>query len=139
MSGLLGKLFSSTKHNTPKKRKRSPSTTKKSPSINTNQSISPLMLLSSMQMPTMNMTPSVRQRTGRYHSEQTHIEFVNGVKQERQQIVDVNGTKGTKTVIVTRNGKTKKSVKRLSAKEIACIRRCEFIPGLFNECDKCIR
>ena len=97
------------------------------------------MLLSSMQMPNMNINPSVRQRTGRYHSEQTHIEFVNGVRQERRQIVDVNGTKGTKTVIVTRNSNTKKSTKPLSAKEIGCIRKCKFMPGLFNECDKCIR
>ena len=127
---------------TPKKRKR-PSVTKKRPSTNMKQSISPLMLLSmqmpNMQMPAMNMTPSVRQRTGRYHSEQTHIEFVNGVKQERRQIVDVNGNKGTKIVIITRNGKTKKSIKPLSAKEIECIRKCKFMPGLFNECDKCIR
>jgi hypothetical protein len=78
-------------------------------------------------------------RTGKYHSEQTHIEFVNGVRQERRQIVDVNGNKGTKIVIITRNGKTKKSIKPLSAKEIECIRKCEFVPGLFNECDKCIR
>ena len=122
---------------TSKKRKR-PSVTKKRPSTKMKQSISPIMLLS-MQMPTMNITPSVRQRTGPYHSEQTHIEFVNGVKQERRQIVDVNGTKGTKTVIITRNGKTKKSVKQLSAKEIACIRRCEFVPELFKDCEKCIR
>jgi hypothetical protein len=130
----ITKFFSS---KSPKKHKR-PSVTKKSPSTNMKQSISPLMLLS-MQMPTMNMTPSVRQRTGRYHSEQTHIEFVNGVKQERRQIVDVNGSKGTKTVIITRNDKTKKSTKPLSAKEIGCIRKCKFMPGLFNECDKCIR
>jgi hypothetical protein len=78
-------------------------------------------------------------RTGKYHSEQTHIEFVNGVRQERHQIVDINGTKGTKTVIITRNDKTKKSLKQLSAKEIACIRRCEFVPGLFKDCEKCIR
>ena len=97
------------------------------------------MQMPNMQMPAMNMTPSVRQRTGRYHSEQTHIEFVNRVKQERRQIVDVNGTKGTKTVIITRNGNTKKSTKPLSAKEIECIRKCKFMPGLFNECDKCIR
>ncbi len=96
-------------------------------------------MLLSMQMPAMNITPSVRQRMGPYHSEQTHIEFVNGVKQERRQIVDVNGTKGTKIVIITRNGKTKKSTKPLSAKEIECIRKCKFMPGLFNECDKCIR
>ena len=127
--------------NNPKKHKR-PSVTKKN--LSTTKK-SPLMVLSPidrMMMPNiqMHMIPSsVQQRTGQYHSEQTHIEFVNGVKQERRQIVDVHGNKGTKTVIITRNGKTKKSVKQLSAKEIECIRRCEFVPGLFNECDKCIR
>jgi len=68
-----------------------------------------------------------------------HSQFVNGVTEEKQQIVDVNGKKGTKTVIITRNGNTKKSVKRLSAKEIECIRRCEFVPGLFKDCEECIR
>ena len=82
--------------------------------------------------------PNVIQRTGNYHSKQMHSQFVNGVTEERQQIVDIRGNKGTKTVIVTQNGTIKESVKPLSAKEIACIRRCQFIPGLFKECDKCI-
>ena len=83
--------------------------------------------------------PTVTRRNGNYHSEQTHIEYVNGKQKERQQIVDINGKNGTKTVIVTRNGKKQKSTKSLSAKEISCIRRCKFMPGLFNECDKCIQ
>lgn len=91
-----------------------------------------------MQMPVMHNRPTLK-RTGNYHSEQTHIEYVNGKQKERRQIVDINGNKGTKTVIVTRNGKKQKSAKPLSAKEISCIRRCKFMPGLFNECDKCIR
>ena len=87
----------------------------------------------------MNVMPTVTRRNGNYHSEQTHAQFVNGVTEERQQIVDVHGDKGTKTVIIIRNGKKQKSTKSLSPKEIECIRRCKFMPGLFNECDKCIR
>jgi hypothetical protein len=110
MTRLLGKFFS--KRST--KRKRS----------------------SNMVMP---INSSVVQRIGQYHSKQMHSEFVNGVTEERQQIVDINGKKGTKTVIVTRNGNTRKSTKSLSAKEMACIRKCEFVPGLFKQCDECIR
>ena len=82
---------------------------------------------------------SARRVGGNYHSEQTHIEYVNGKQKERRQIVDINGKNGTKTVIVTRNGKKHKSTKSLSPKEISCIRKCQFMPGLFNEFDKCIR
>ena len=132
MSGLLGKLFSSSKPRSTRKRKRSLS-----------PQHSPLRLLLNtsmpdMQMPVMHNRPTLK-RTGNYHSEQTHIEYVNGKQKERRQIVDINGNKGTKTVIVTRNGKKQKSVKPLSSKEISCIRKCQFVPGLFNECDKCIR
>lgn len=88
-------------------------------------------------MPVMHNRPTLK-RTGNYHSEQTHIEYVNGKQKERRQIVDINGNKGTKTVIIIHNGKKQKSTKPLSAKEISCIRKCQFVPGLFNECDKCI-
>ena len=128
MSGLLGKLFSSKERST--KRKRSSSKTMK-------HSMSPLMHQSIMNV--MPVLPSITQRNGNYHSKQMHVQFVNGVTEERQQIVDVHRNKGTKTVIVTRNGKTQKSTKSLSPKEITCIRKCKFMPGLFNECDKCIR
>ena len=107
---------------------------------------SPLRLLLNTQMPDMRMPimpvmhnrPTLK-RTGNYHSEQTHIEYVNGTQKERRQIVDINGKNGTKTVIVTRNGKKQKSTKSLSPKEIECIRKCQFMPGLFKSCDKCIR
>jgi len=105
MSGLLGKLFSSSKRQSTRKRKRSLS-----------PQHSPLRLLLNtpmpvMQMPVMHNRPTLK-RTGNYHSEQTHIEYVNGKQKERRQIVDINGNKGTKTVIVTRNGKKQKSIKK---------------------------
>ena len=89
-------------------------------------------------MPVMHNRPTLK-RTGNYHSEQTHIEYVNGKQKERRQIVDINGKNGTKTVIIIHNGKKQKSTESLSAKEISCIRKCQFMPGLFKSCDKCIR
>ena len=144
MSGFFGKLFSSPKRQSTRKRKRSPSLQQSS-----QQSSQPLMMHSplrlllntqmpDMQMPIMHNRPTLK-RTGNYHSEQTHIEYVNGTQKERRQIVDINGKNGTKTVIVTRNGKKQKSTKSLSPKEIECIRKCQFMPGLFKSCDKCIR
>ena len=144
MSGFFGKLFSSPKRQSTRKRKRSPSLRQSSQQSSQPLMIhSPLHLLLNTQMPVMRMPvmhnrPTLK-RTGNYHSEQTHIEYVNGTQKERRQIVDINGKNGTKTVIVTRNGKKQKSTKSLSPKEISCIRRCKFMPGLFNDCDKCIR
>ena len=138
MSGFFGKLFSSPKRRSTRKRKRSPSPQQSSQPLMIH---SPLRLLLNTQMPiipVMHNRPTLK-RTGNYHSEQTHIEYVNGKQKERRQIVDINGKNGTKTVIVTRNGKKHKSTKSLSPKEISCIRKCQFMPGLFNECDKCIR
>ena len=144
MSGFFEKLFSSPKRQSTRKRKRSPSLRQSSQQSSQPLMIhSPLHLLLNTQMPVMRMPvmhnrPTLK-RTGNYHSEQTHIEYVNGTQKERRQIVDINGKNGTKTVIVTRNGKKQKSTKSLSPKEISCIRRCKFMPGLFNDCDKCIR
>ena len=147
MSGFFGKLFSSPKRQSTRKRKRSPSLQQSSQQSSQPLMIhSPLRLLLNTQMPDMRMPimpvmhnrPTLK-RTGNYHSEQTHIEYVNGKQKERRQIVDINGKNGTKTVIVTRNGKKQKSTKSLSPKEIECIRKCQFMPGLFKSCDKCIR
>ena len=147
MSGFFGKLFSSPKRQSTRKRKRSPSLQQSSQQSSQPLMIhSPLRLLLNTQMPDMRMPimpvmhnrPTLK-RTGNYHSEQTHIEYVNGTQKERRQIVDINGKNGTKTVIVTRNGKKQKSTKSLSPKEIECIRKCQFMPGLFKSCDKCIR
>jgi hypothetical protein len=148
MSGFFEKLFSSPKRQSTRKRKRSPSlrhSSQHSPQHSPQPLMihSPLRLLLNTQMPVMRMPvmhnrPTLK-RTGNYHSEQTHIEYVNGTQKERRQIVDINGKNGTNTVIVTRNGKKQKSTKSLSPKEIECIRKCQFMPGLFKSCDKCIR
>jgi len=75
---------------------------------------------------------------------QTHSEFKNGKGKTKTQRVAIHGNKGYKVVTVInkgtrKNGKNRKSnKKRLSKKEIECIRKCQFIPGLFSDCEKCI-
>ena len=70
----------------------------------------------------------------RYTSIQTHSEYKNGTRLTKTRSVKVNGKKGYKLVTLRNNSGTKKSKKRLSQKEIACIRKCQFMPGLFNDC-----
>lgn len=80
----------------------------------------------------------------RYTSVQTHSEFKNGKGKTKTQRVNINGNKGYKMVTVlnktSKNDrkKCKKYKKRLSKKEIKCIKKCQFMPGLFNDCEKCI-
>lgn len=80
----------------------------------------------------------------RYTSVQTHSEFKNGKGKTKTQRVAINGNKGYKVVTVinkgtNKNGKNRKTnKKRLSKKEIKCIRKCQFIPGLFSDCEKCL-
>jgi hypothetical protein len=67
-----------------------------------------------------------------YHSEQIHSE---GGKTRRNSVTIKNG-KGHKSVeIYGPDGKvkTKKRIP-LTAKELSCIRRNKFIPGLFKDC-----
>jgi hypothetical protein len=75
-----------------------------------------------------------------YHSEQAHSMFVNGKGQTKINTVDIQHGKGTKAVIIKdRRGKTvKQSRKSLTKKEVDCIRKCQFIPGLFRDCMTCI-
>jgi hypothetical protein len=72
----------------------------------------------------------------RYTSVQTHSEYKNGKRRTKTKSVKVNGKKGYKFVTFRNNSGTKKSKKPLTRKEIACIRKCQFIPGLFDDC-KC--
>ena len=84
----------------------------------------------------------------RYTSIQTHSEFKKGKRKTKTQRVAINGNKGYKVVTVinkgtrkgtNKNGKNRKTnKKRLSKKEIKCIRKCQFIPGLFSDCEKCL-
>lgn len=69
-----------------------------------------------------------------YHSEQKHeIICKNGVCTKKIQRVTIKNGKGIKEVIVKGpKGKARKSVKKLSKKEVGAIKKYKFIPGLFR-------
>jgi hypothetical protein len=69
-----------------------------------------------------------------YNSVQTHSDFKNGKNETKTRRVTIKGKSGYKIFTIRKSGKTKKVKKRLTKKEINCIRKCQFIPGLFNEC-----
>ena len=77
-----------------------------------------------------------------YNSIQTHSDFRRGVGQTKTKTkrVTLRGKIGYKMVTIRgRGGRvTKKSKKRLTQSEIKCIKRCQFIPGLFKDCEKCV-
>jgi hypothetical protein len=57
----------------------------------------------------------------------------NGI-QETIMNVEVKNGQGTKSVTLVENGKTKKSVKKLTKKEIQNIGMNRFMPGFFTKC-----
>lgn len=76
-----------------------------------------------------------------YNSVQSHSEFKNGKGQTKVNRVKISGKTGYKSVTIrNKSGRvTKKSKKRLTKKEIACIKRCQFVPGLFKDCSDCLK
>jgi hypothetical protein len=79
-------------------------------------------------------------RSGPYDSTQFHREMVNGTEQVKIQTVSIHGNKGTKEVTLIQDGKKKTHQKPLTRKQIKCIRKCQLVPGLFNDCEeKCTR
>jgi len=81
------------------------------------------------------MTPEFR-----YESTQVHSDIRNGSRRTKTQRVTIRGKKGHKEVTIQQNGKrSKTSKKKLSKKEIDCIRKCQFIPGLFKDCERCVK
>jgi len=81
------------------------------------------------------MTPEFR-----YESTQIHSDLQNGMRRTKTQRVTIRGKNGHKEVTVKQNGKrSKTSKKKLSKKEIDCIRKCQFIPGLFKDCQACLK
>ena len=76
-----------------------------------------------------------------YNSVQTHSDFKNGKGQTKTNRVTIKGKSGYKFIIIrNKSGRvTKKSKKRLSQKEINCIKRCKFVPGPFKDCEKCLK
>lgn len=73
-----------------------------------------------------------------YNSIQTHTQFVNGKRHTKTNRVSIKGKTGYKMITIKNNDGTKKKKKKLTQKEINCIKKCEFIPGLFSNCEKCI-
>jgi hypothetical protein len=76
-----------------------------------------------------------------YNSIQTHSEFKNGKGQTKKNRVTIKGKSGYKMItIFNKSGRvTKKSKKKLSHKEINCIKKCQFISGLFKDCESCLK
>jgi hypothetical protein len=74
-----------------------------------------------------------------YHSIQTHIDLHQGKRRNKTQRVSIKGSKGFKEVMIQGpNGKRRTNKKKLTKKEIQCIRKCQFIPGLFRDCEECL-
>lgn len=75
-----------------------------------------------------------------YHSKQVHSEFHAGEGRTKVNEVRIRGSKGTKSVTIkNKSGKViKRSKKVLTRKQIKCIQKCQFVPGLFKDCEKCI-
>jgi hypothetical protein len=73
-----------------------------------------------------------------YRSTQVHSTTVHGKRHTKTQKVHIKGKNGTKSVTVsngTNNGARKKTMKKkLTLKEINCIKKCQYVPGLFREC-----
>ncbi len=76
-----------------------------------------------------------------YHSEQVHSTFSNGKGETRRNTVSIKNGKGYKSVeTYTAEGKLKKKAQKdLTVKELECIQRNKFIPGLFKDCVKPMR
>ncbi len=76
-----------------------------------------------------------------YNSIQTHSDFKGGKGQTKTNCVKIKGNKGFKMITIkNKSGKIiKKSKKRLTRKQISCIKLCRFVPGLFRDCEMCLK
>jgi len=76
-----------------------------------------------------------------YHSVQSHSDFMNNKGKTKITEVHIKGNKGRKLVTIKNlsGKKIKSSKKRLTRKEMRCIKKCQFIPGLFRDCEKCLK
>ena len=71
-----------------------------------------------------------------YKSQQIHSVMINDKVITNEKNVSITNGKGTKTVIVRENGKTRKAEKSLNKNELRCIRKHQYVPGLFGDCIK---
>ena len=73
-----------------------------------------------------------------FESTQVHHIEENGHTKTKKNTVSISNGKGTKTVELSENGKTRKNTKKLSPQEVERIKKNEFIPGLFKPCYDCL-
>ena len=75
-----------------------------------------------------------------YHSEQVHSLYNSGKGKTRRNIVDIQNGKGMKAVEeYTVDGKRiSRKEKELTAEEMRCISKHQFVPGLFQDCIKAL-
>ena len=73
-----------------------------------------------------------------YVSNERRVTSVNGVVTKKTRRVRMGPKGNYKEVVVTNQGKTKRSRKPLTRKEINCIKQCKFYPGLFDTCEQCL-
>ena len=76
-----------------------------------------------------------------YTSVQTSMDTEGGRVRTKTRRVKIQNSRGFKEITykLKTNGKfrtTRKSRKPLTKKEITCIRRCKFVPGLFKSCEE---
>lgn len=70
-----------------------------------------------------------------YYSQQVHSHIVNGKGKTKIQTIKIKNKKGTKEVVVKNTkGKTLKTRKVLKSGDIRNIKKGNFIPGLFRDC-----
>lgn len=74
----------------------------------------------------------------RYTSNQTSSELIKGKRRTKTRRVNINGNSGYKLIIIRNKSGTKKSKKPLTKNEIKCIKKCKFVKGLFDDCEKCL-
>jgi hypothetical protein len=73
-----------------------------------------------------------------YVSNERRVTSVNGVITKKTRRVRMGPKGNYKEVVVTHQGKTRRTRKPLTRKEIKCIRQCKFYPGLFDTCEQCL-
>lgn len=76
-----------------------------------------------------------------YHSEQVHSTYENGKGKTRRNIVSIRDGKGHKAVETydVKGKKVSSTKKPLTKKELDCIQKGQFVPGLFRDCIKPLR
>jgi hypothetical protein len=76
-----------------------------------------------------------------YSSVQKRSYYINGKGVTKINSVTIKNNKGKKEVkLLNKSGRvTKKKSKSLTKKELYCIKKCRFVPGLFSDCEACVK